>query len=95
MSEELPLRLGDRQPSVVKLTPMLQQYLRLKEHHPDAILLYRLGDFYEMFFEDAEAGARLLQITLTSRQGMPMAGISCPHRFVSSAMNLMKSAAGR
>jgi len=37
----------------VKITPMLQQYLEIKQGHPDAILFYRMGDFYEMFFEDA------------------------------------------
>src|SRR5439155_1187347 len=49
----------------------------LKLRYPDYLLLFRLGDFYETFFEDAEVAARLLQITLTSRQGAPMAGI--PH----------------
>ena len=59
------------------LTPMMQQYQELKRRYPDHLLLFRLGDFYEMFFEDAERGARLLQITLTARQGAQMAGI--PH----------------
>ena len=59
------------------LTPMMLQYRELKRRYPDYLLLFRLGDFYETFFEDAEAAARLLQITLTSRQGAPMAGI--PH----------------
>src|ERR1700675_524340 len=58
-------------------TPMMRQYRDVKRRFPDFLLLFRLGDFYEMFFDDAETGARLLQITLTSRQGMPMAGI--PH----------------
>jgi DNA mismatch repair protein MutS len=58
-------------------TPMMRQYREVKRRFPDYLLLFRLGDFYEMFFEDAEAGARLLGITLTARQGMPMAGI--PH----------------
>jgi DNA mismatch repair protein MutS len=56
---------------------MMRQYHELKRRYPDFILLFRLGDFYEMFFEDAQRGARLLQIALTSRQGAPMAGI--PH----------------
>ncbi|PYN30391.1 MAG: DNA mismatch repair protein MutS [Candidatus Rokuibacteriota bacterium] len=56
---------------------MMLQYRELKRRYPDYLLLFRLGDFYETFFEDAEAAARLLQITLTSRQGAPMAGI--PH----------------
>ncbi|MGH7355796.1 MAG: DNA mismatch repair protein MutS [Candidatus Rokuibacteriota bacterium] len=59
------------------LTPMMQQYRELKRRYPDHLLLFRLGDFYEMFFEDAELGARLLGITLTARQDAPMAGI--PH----------------
>ena len=58
-------------------TPMMRQYRELKRRYPDYLLLFRLGDFYEMFFEDARLGARLLQITLTSRQDAPMAGI--PH----------------
>jgi DNA mismatch repair protein MutS len=61
-------------------TPMMQQYLRLKEQYPDMLLFYRMGDFYEMFFEDAEKAARLLDITLTTRgrsagQAIKMAGI--------------------
>jgi DNA mismatch repair protein MutS len=56
---------------------MLQQYQELKRRYPDYLLLFRLGDFYELFFDDAEAGARLLGLTLTSRQSAPMAGI--PH----------------
>ena len=60
---------------------MMLQYQELKRRYPDYVLLFRLGDFYEMFFEDAHEGARLLQITLTSRQkgagAIPMAGI--PH----------------
>ena len=50
-----------------KITPMLQQYLEIKEQYPDAILFYRMGDFYEMFFEDAVTAAKVLGITLTSR----------------------------
>jgi DNA mismatch repair protein MutS len=58
------------------LTPMMQQYHRLKrEIPPDAMLLFRLGDFYEMFFGDAEEGSRLLDLTLTQRQGTPMCGM--------------------
>jgi DNA mismatch repair protein MutS len=60
---------------------MMQLYRELKRRYPDYLLLFRLGDFYELFFEDADIGARLLQITLTSRQkgegAIPMAGI--PH----------------
>jgi DNA mismatch repair protein MutS len=56
---------------------MMRQYRSLKGRYPDHVLLFRLGDFYETFFEDAELAARLLSITLTARQGAPMAGI--PH----------------
>ena len=56
---------------------MMQQYRELKRRYPDYLLLFRLGDFYEMFAEDAQLGSRLLQITLTARQATPMAGI--PH----------------
>jgi DNA mismatch repair protein MutS len=59
-------------------TPMLRQYEELRTEVPaDTLLLFRLGDFYEMFRKDAEDGARILGITLTQRNGMPMAGI--PH----------------
>jgi DNA mismatch repair protein MutS len=61
-------------------TPMMQQYLRIKAQHPDILLLYRMGDFYELFYEDAERAAALLDITLTARgasAGAPvkMAGV--------------------
>src|SRR5438309_573278 len=48
-------------------TPMMQQYLRVKADHPDTLVFYRMGDFYELFFSDAEKAARLLDITLTKR----------------------------
>ncbi len=54
---------------------MMRQYQAIKAQYPDAILLFRLGDFYEMFFHDAEAAAPVLNITLTSRNGMPMCGV--------------------
>jgi DNA mismatch repair protein MutS len=57
---------------------MMRQYRELKRRFPDYLLLFRLGDFYELFFEDARTASRLLQLTLTARQkGVPMAGI--PH----------------
>ncbi len=57
------------------LTPAMQQYARFKREHPDAILLFRMGDFFETFFEDAKTVSQLLGLTLTSRQnGVPMAG---------------------
>src|SRR5437660_12329610 len=51
----------------MKLTPMLEQYFEIKRQVPDAILFYRLGDFYEMFYEDAERAAPLLDLVLTAR----------------------------
>ena len=61
-------------------TPMMQQYLRLKAQYPELLLFYRMGDFYELFYEDAEKAARLLDITLTTRgqsagQPVRMAGV--------------------
>lgn len=53
----------------------MRQYARIKEQHRDAILFFRLGDFYEMFREDAREAARILGLTLTKRNGMPMCGI--------------------
>jgi len=60
------------------LTPMMQQYRRVKHQiPPDALLLFRLGDFYEMFFDDAKIGSQLLNLALTHRNDVPMCGI--PH----------------
>ena len=65
-----------------KVTPMMQQYIELKEQTRDLILFFRLGDFYEMFFEDAELVSRELELTLTGKNAglderIPMCGI--PH----------------
>ena len=54
-------------PQKTKHTPMMQQYFSIKEKYPDCLLFYRLGDFYELFYDDAIEAARLLEITLTSR----------------------------
>ncbi len=54
-------------PDLAKHTPMMRQYLALKANHPNTLLFYRMGDFYELFYEDAEKAARLLDITLTTR----------------------------
>ncbi|MFF7708023.1 DNA mismatch repair protein MutS [Pseudomonas sp. NPDC007930] len=61
-------------------TPMMQQYWKLKQQHPDQLMFYRMGDFYEIFYEDAKKAAKLLDITLTARgqsagQSIPMCGI--------------------
>ena len=66
--------------SLQQHTPMMQQYLAIKAEHPDMLLFYRMGDFYELFFDDAEKAARLLDITLTRRGAQPaqpikMAGV--------------------
>lgn len=66
-------------------TPMMQQYLRLKAQHPDILLFYRMGDFYELFYDDAKKAAKLLDISLTKRgqsagNPIPMAGV--PHHAV-------------
>ena len=68
-------------------TPVMQQYLGFKADYPDILLFFRMGDFYELFFEDARKAARLLDITLTSRgksdkQAIPMAGV--PYHAVDS-----------
>ena len=69
-------------PQKTKHTPMMQQYFSIKEKYPDCLLFYRLGDFYELFYDDAIEAARLLEITLTSRNKnaedpIPMCGV--PH----------------
>src|SRR5581483_8912546 len=63
-------------------TPLMRQYLEVKDRYPDCIVFFRLGDFYEMFFDDAVLGARLLDLTLTTRDkgkedAVPMCGV--PH----------------
>ena len=61
-------------------TPMMQQYLRIKAENPDILLFYRMGDFYELFYDDARRGSKLLDIVLTQRgesggAAIPMAGV--------------------
>src|ERR1700730_5458013 len=82
MSVALPpeLEAVGADPALAKHTPMMQQYLRIKAEHPETLLFYRMGDFYELFFNDAEKASRLLGITLTQRgasNGNPikMAGV--------------------
>ena len=53
------------------LSPMMQQYLQIKEQYPDTILFFRLGDFYEMFFDDAKLVAQELDLTLTGKDSYP------------------------
>jgi DNA mismatch repair protein MutS len=77
------------------LTPMLRQYLEIKAQHPDAILLYRMGDFFEMFFEDAVRAAPILEVQLTARQKgseneTPMCGV--PHHAIESYIGKLLAA---
>ena len=82
-----------------KITPMLQQYMEIKASHEDAILFYRMGDFYEMFFEDAVLAAKVLGITLTSRSSkndenkIPMCGV--PYHAASSYLAKLVKAGHR
>ena len=62
------------------LSPMMQQYLRIHDAYPDCLLLFRLGDFYELFFDDAKTASRELELTLTGRdcgleERAPMCGV--------------------
>ena len=71
-------------------TPMMTQYLGLKADFPDTLLFYRMGDFYELFFEDAEKAARLLDITLTQRgqsAGQPVVMAGVPFHSVDSYLS--------
>ena len=78
MNESIDKDLSDH-------TPMMQQYLKLKAQHPEILLFYRMGDFYELFYDDAKRASQLLDISLTKRgasagEPIPMAGI--PHHAV-------------
>jgi len=76
-------------------TPMIQQYLSIKENYPDCVLFFRMGDFYEMFFEDAKTASSVLDITLTTRErGMPEPAPLCgvPYHSVDSYLARMVEA---
>ena len=60
---------------MAELTPVMAQYVSIKKEHPNEILFFRLGDFYEMFYEEAQEVSRLLNLTLTHRTDTPMCGI--------------------
>ena len=64
-------------PDADKLTPMMQQYLSIKADHAEALLFYRMGDFYELFFDDAKVASDLLDITLTARGRAEMRPYQC------------------
>ena len=77
-----------------ELTPMMQQYMKTKEDYPDCVLFYRLGDFYEMFFDDAVKVSRELELTLTGKscglpERAPMCGI--PYHAVDGYLNRLVS----
>lgn len=79
-------------PQKTKNTPMMEQYLAVKAQYPDAFLFYRLGDFYEMFYEDAIKGAQILELTLTTRNKnaldpIPMCGV--PHHAAQNYIDIL------
>ncbi|MQS89313.1 DNA mismatch repair protein MutS [Companilactobacillus mishanensis] len=79
-------------PQKTKGTPMMEQYLDMKKEYPDAFLLYRVGDFYEMFYDDAVKGSQILELTLTSRnkkadESIPMCGV--PHHAIQSYIDIL------
>ena len=70
---------------IITHTPVMQQYLRIKAEHPNTLVFYRMGDFYELFFDDAVKAARLLDVTLTQRGssgGVPIKMAGVPHHAV-------------
>lgn len=80
--------------NMADLTPMMQKYMETKQEYPDCILFYRLGDFYEMFFEDAEIASKELEITLTGKscgleERAPMCGV--PYHAVEGYLNKLVS----
>src|ERR1700722_7309038 len=80
MNAEAPSKGVNQAAPLADHTPMMQQYLRIKAQHPDVLLFYRMGDFYELFYDDARRAAQLLDIALTSRGqsagvNVPMAGV--------------------
>jgi DNA mismatch repair protein MutS len=86
--------LSDLVAQGVKLTPMMEQYYQVKKMYPDLLLMFRMGDFYEMFFEDARIAAKLLNISLTVRgklgdHPIPMAGI--PHHAAATYVDRISS----
>src|SRR6201987_1827182 len=83
MQQPIPIPPADPAPSAeasARVTPMMEQYLEIKAAHPGLLLFYRMGDFYELFFEDAEIASKTLGIVLTKRgkhqgQDIPMCGV--------------------
>ena len=80
---------------IAQHTPMMQQYLRIKSEYPDTLVLYRMGDFYELFFEDAVKAAKLLDITLTTRgqsAGTPIKMAGVPYHAIESYLSKLVKA---
>ena len=74
------VQMAGQEISVEDLTPMMQQYMETKKQYQDCILFYRLGDFYEMFFEDALTASKVLEITLTGKDcGLEERAVSYTH----------------
>ncbi len=83
-------------PDGVKMTPMLRQYTEWKDKYPDCLLLFRMGDFFELFFDDAVTASEVLDITLTARdqdKAIPMAGV--PHHALDTYMGRLIAAGYR
>ena len=79
-------------PQKTKQTPMMEQYIQIKKQYPDAFLFYRLGDFYEMFYDDAIKGSQILELTLTQRNKkavdpIPMCGV--PHHAAQNYIDIL------
>src|SRR2546427_5486692 len=72
------------------LTPLMRQFRQVKQRYPDAILFFRVGDFYEMFYEDAVEGSRLLEIALTSREDRKSTRLNSSHSQISYAVFCLK-----
>ncbi|TKT82626.1 DNA mismatch repair protein MutS [Aquamicrobium sp. LC103] len=80
MNQETPIRRESAVPTAAGATPMMEQFIEIKSANPDSLLFYRMGDFYELFFHDAEIASRALGITLTKRgkhqgEDIPMCGV--------------------
>ena len=80
--------------STSSVTPMMSQFLKIKSQYPNALLFYRMGDFYELFFDDAEIASEALNITLTKRgthngRDIPMCGVPC-HSSENYLLNLIR-----
>jgi len=81
-NQKAPINKQPTEANALPHTPMIKQFLTIKAQYPHTLLFYRMGDFYELFFEDAQKASALLDITLTSRgqsQGKPIAMAGIPY----------------